>query len=161
MLKPRSVDEETATKVNLLSLVYNYSKTKLEKSSLLDFSEKKKIIRELKKDNNLIVTKPEEGNGCVLMNKSEYLEKINDIISYSTKFKLLGKAKELDNIDKVESETIKFLKQLLFKNGIIESLFNLIKPVGSVTPRLYGLPKINKKKHSFNAHFIYGKFSTE
>ena len=145
MLKPRSVDEETATKVNLLSLVYNYSKTKLEKSSLLDFSEKRKIIRELKKDNNLIVTKPEKGNGCVLMNKSEYLEKINDIISDSTKFKLLGKAKELDNIDKVESETIKFLKQLLFKNGIIESLFNLIKPVGSVTPRLYGLPKINKK----------------
>ena len=139
MLKPRSIDEETATKVNLLSLVYNYSKTKLEKSSLLDFSEKRKIIRELKKDNNLIVTKPEKGNGCVLMNKSEYLEKINDIISNSTKFKFLGEVKQLDNIDIAKSKIFKFLKQLLFKNKISESFFNLIKPVGLVTPSLYKL----------------------
>ena len=43
------------------------------------------------------------------MNKSDYLGKMNDIISDSTKFKLLGKATEVDNIDKVESEFIMFL----------------------------------------------------
>ena len=62
---------------------------------------------------------------------------MNDIISDSTKFKLLGKETEVDNIDKVES--VKFLKQLLFTNEISDSLFNLIKPFGSITPRLYGL----------------------
>ena len=34
------------------------------------------------------------------------------IVGDSSKFKLLGSAKEFDNIDKVESEIIKFLKQL-------------------------------------------------
>ena len=116
MLKPRSADDETTTKVNLSSLVYSYSKSKPEKSSLLDFSEIRKVIEELKNVNNLIITKPDKGNDCVLMNKSDYLGKMNDIISDSTKFNYLGKATEVDNIDKVESK--KFLKQLLFKNEI-------------------------------------------
>ena len=92
LLKPRSADRETATKVNLSSLAYNYSKSKPEKSSLFDFSEIRKVMQELKNDNNLIITKPDKGNGCVLMNKSDYLGKMNDIISDSTKLKLLGKA---------------------------------------------------------------------
>ena len=73
------------------------------------------------------------------MNKSDYLEKINDIISNSTKFKFLGEVKQLDNIDIAKSKIFKFLKQLLFKNKISESFFNLIKPVGLVTPSLYKL----------------------
>ena len=63
MFKPRSIDKETATKVNLSSLAYNYSKLKPEKSSLLDFSEIRKIVRELKNYNNLIISKPDKGNG--------------------------------------------------------------------------------------------------
>ena len=72
------------------------------------------------------------------MNKSEYLEKIDVIIGDSSKFKHLGSAKEFDNAHKVESEIIKFLKQLLFNNEISENIFNLVKLVGSVTQRLYG-----------------------
>ena len=49
------------------------------------------------------------------MNKSDYLEKMNDIIGYSTKFKLLSSPKELDNVDKVESKIIKFQKQSRMK----------------------------------------------
>ena len=75
MLKPRSIDEKTTTKVKLSSLAYNYSKSKPEKSSLLYFSEIRKIVRELKYDNNLIISKPDQGYECVLMNKSDYLEK--------------------------------------------------------------------------------------
>ena len=48
MLKPRSIDEKTTTKVKLSSLAYNYSKSKPEKSSLLDLSEIRKIIQKLK-----------------------------------------------------------------------------------------------------------------
>ena len=47
MLKPRSNDEETAMKVNLSSLAYTYSKSKPKKSSLLNFSEIRKIVQQL------------------------------------------------------------------------------------------------------------------
>ena len=40
-------------------------------------------------------------------------------------FKNITLSKELDSIDKVESNFIKFLKQLLFKNRINKSLSNL------------------------------------
>ena len=43
---------------------------------MLDFSEIRKVIKELKNDNNLIITKPDKGNGCVLINKSDYLGKM-------------------------------------------------------------------------------------
>ena len=51
---------------------------------------------------------------------------------------------------KVKSETIKLLKQLLFKNKISEYLFNLFEPVRSVTQRFYGLPKIYKETTTVN-----------
>ena len=78
------------------------------------------------------------------MNKSDYLEKIIDIISNSTKFKFFGEIKQLDNIYIAESEIIKFLKQLLFMNETSEYLLNLIKPVGPATPGLY---KLNSLSH--------------
>ena len=65
ILKPRFTDEETATKVNLSSLAYNYSKSKPEISSLLDFSEIRNIVKELKNHNNLIISKPDKEIGCV------------------------------------------------------------------------------------------------
>ena len=102
MLKPRFIDEQNATKVNLTSLAYSYSKSKPEIRSLLEFSEIRKIVKELKNDNNLISAKSDKGNGCVLMNKSDYLEKVYVVIDDSSKFKLLDSAKELNNIDKVK-----------------------------------------------------------
>ena len=75
MLKFRSVDVKTDTKINLSFLAYSYSKSKPEKSSLLDFYEIRKIIRELKNDSNIIITKPDKENGCVISKKSDYLEK--------------------------------------------------------------------------------------
>ena len=83
-----------------------------------------KIVKEFKNENSLIISKMDKGNGCVLMNKSDYLGKMNVIICHSTKFKLLGSAKELDNIDKVESEIIKFLKQFNFFDFINKTMFH-------------------------------------
>ena len=90
----------------------------------------------------MITSKPDKRNGCVLKNKFDYLEKIG---GDSLNFKLWGQAKELDIINKVESEIIKFLKQLYFKNGFSKNDFNLIKPVGS-DPHVYiGYKKFIRK----------------
>ena len=144
-LKPRSKSEETVFKVNLASIAYNYCKLKPDKSNLLDVSEIRKIIRNLKNDENIIISKPDKGSGCVILNKSDYVDKIHDIISDKTKFRLLGPSSKFDNTEKVEKEIVKVLKQLLAKNEINEDTFNWIKPVGSITPRLYGLPKLHKE----------------
>ena len=67
-------------------------------------------------------------------------------INYDTiKFTLVGSANKLDNINKVEDEIIKVLKSLFCTQEINEDFYNLIKPVGSITPWMYGLLKIYKK----------------
>ena len=69
-------------------MAYSNSKSKPEKSSLLDFYEIRKINRELKNDSNIIITKPDKENGCVIINESDYLEKsmILLVIQLSLKF---------------------------------------------------------------------------
>ena len=144
-LKPRSDSEEVAAKVNLASIAYNYCKLKSDESEVLNISEIRKVIGNLKKDDSVIISKPDKGNGCVILDKTDYTNKMQEIIGDKTKFTLLGPANKFDNINKVEDEIVKILKNLLYTKEINEDIYNLVKPVGSITPRMYGLPKIHKK----------------
>ena len=114
-LKPRSLSEETATKVNIATLAYKYCKLKPDKSKLLDMSEIRKVIKNLKNDENIIISKADKVNVCVILNKSVYLDKMQHIISDTTKLKLLGTSKKFDNTEKVENRIMKVLKQFLAK----------------------------------------------
>ena len=53
---------------------------------------------------------------------------------------------DFDNIIKIENEIIYILKDMVCKNEISLETFNKIKPIGSIRPRLYGLPKIHKRE---------------
>ena len=112
---------------------------------MLNISEIRKVIGNLKKDDSVIISKPDKGNGCVILDKTDYTNKMQEIIGDKTKFTLLGPANKFDNINKVEDEIVKILKNLLYTKEINEDIYNLVKPVGSITPRMYGLPKIHKK----------------
>ena len=54
-LKPRSHSEEVAAKVNLAAIAYNYCKLKPDKSELLNVSEMRKVVGNLKKDDSVII----------------------------------------------------------------------------------------------------------
>ena len=69
-LKPRWLSEETATKFNLAALAYNYCKLKPDKRNLFDVSEIRKIIKNLKNDEYIIISKLDKGNGCVILEKN-------------------------------------------------------------------------------------------
>ena len=45
-------------------------------------------LKNLSKNQDIIITKPDKGSGIVIMNKSEYISKVRDIISDTSKFKL-------------------------------------------------------------------------
>ena len=94
-LKPRSMAEETATKVNLASAAYNYCKLKSDINNIVDMSEIRQVVKNLKNDENIIISKPDKGNGCVILNKCDYLHKIQHIISDATNLRLLGPSKQV------------------------------------------------------------------
>ena len=74
MLKPRSTDEETAKKPNLCCWHILFYKYKYKINNLLNLSEINKYIKQFK-DSSSIFSKPDHGNGCVLINKINYLKK--------------------------------------------------------------------------------------
>eukprot|EP00794_Sanderia_malayensis_P002790 gene2790-3229_t len=93
---------------------------------------------------DIIICKPDKGNGVVILNKTDYLDKINCILSDSTKFKKL----DVDILDlclKRGNKLIRFLRDKLLKNkSISQDTYSSIFTSGSNPGILYGLPKVHK-----------------
>ena len=47
------------------------------------------LLNDLRKDDSIIITKPDKGNGIVIVNKLDYINKIKQLVSDKTKFKKL------------------------------------------------------------------------
>jgi hypothetical protein len=98
------------------------------------------LLKSLKQDKSIIVTRPDKGRGIVLMNKSDYLSKMHAILNDSTKFSCLF----VDPTIKRERSLINLLNRLKKNGHISPEFYYKAKPTGSNPGRLYGLPKIHK-----------------
>ena len=77
-----------------------------------DFTMHKKCFRainSLSKNNVIIITKPDEGSGIVLLHKSDYVDKMNKILDDQSKLKRLGQVSSYDNTASIESHLEKRL----------------------------------------------------
>jgi hypothetical protein len=97
-------------------------------------------LRSLRKNKLIVISRPDKGRGVVIMNRSDYLQKMNVILNDRSSFAMLDKDPTLEN----ETKLINML--LLFKKEgfISEEEFKMARPTGSRPARLYGLPKIHK-----------------
>ncbi|XP_069983762.1 uncharacterized protein [Penaeus vannamei] len=101
------------------------------------------LLTDLSKNPDLIVTKPDKGQGVVLMNKLDYINKVNVILEDKSKFvelKLKPESLIIKNEDKLNSLLRKLKKEEIIDDKTYSSLFTS----GSRPGILYGLPKIHK-----------------
>ena len=103
-----------------------------------------KALHELRNNKDVIVTRPDKGRATVLMNKTDYIEKMSVILNDTSKFRTLGPVKTCDRTEKLEKDLVTYLKKLKNEEQISKHEFDRIKPTGTLRPRLYGLPKIHK-----------------
>ena len=92
-----------------------------------------------------MITKPDKGSGVVILNKTNYIKKMNSTLEDETKFLTLGPSSKMDNTSKIESRIQRRLLQLHKDDLLPANLYDLIRPTGSQRPRMYGLPKTHKK----------------
>ena len=94
-------------------------------------------------NNDVVLTRPDKGAGVVILNKADYLSKMDAILGDIDKFLKLGDL-SFDDTQRIENKLqIRFLE--LFKSKLIsKEIYKFIRPVGSRRPRMYGLPKIHK-----------------
>ena len=108
-------------------------------------------VQSLKKNNNIIISKPDKGNGVVILNKDDYtclLRKAS--VDDATKFKQVSRRQPsrpgrptLNFHPLLEKE--KELSALL-ASTVPKSISSQLAPSGSRLAKLYGLPKTHKPR---------------
>ena len=101
------------------------------------------MLKELSKNEHLVITKPDKGKGTVILDKQDYVQKIDTILSDGTKFENLG-APLANMIFKTEDKINRYLREMKEENVISESTYDDLFCSGSSFGVLYGSPKIHK-----------------
>ena len=92
-----SVKQRIALKARLADHVHLYCDSTIDSCDFTMHKERFRSINSLRKNNDIIVTKPDKGYGVVLLNKSDYVDKMNKILDNQSKFKRLGPVSSNDN----------------------------------------------------------------
>ena len=143
---PLTTENRDRLKCQLKQISYGYIYT-------YDFSKQKHILSkeewealtDLRKDDSIIITKPDTGNGVVIVNKLDYLNKMKLLVSDETKFKKLTQNPTKSR----EDSLISYLRKLKKDKIIDDATFHKILPCGSTPGVLYGLPKVHKPGYPF------------
>ena len=89
-----------------------------------------------------MILKPDKGNGVVVMDRNAYKRGIFNIISDTSKFKVIDNDPTLQREGKLQ----RFLRALKNKGHLDKNTYDSIYPVGSQPARFYGLPKMHKAR---------------
>ena len=98
------------------------------------------VLRNLRKNKDIVITKPDQGNGVIILNQKRYNSTIEEIISDTSKFQKLNEDPTL----KREASLQRFFRKLKQKNFFNEIEYDKLYLSGSVPTRIYGTPKMHK-----------------
>ena len=96
-------------------------------------------------NNDILITKPDKGSGVVLMDKSDYILEMEKILQDTTKFELIGPSCDFDKAAKIQFKIQRQLLQLKKDSLLSPRVYEAIRPTRSQRPRLYRLPKTQKR----------------
>ena len=103
------------------------------------------MIRSLRQNKEIVITRPDKGNGVVILKLSDYVQKMNAILCDESKFQRLGSVETHDSTLQQERALQAFLLRAHKDGHIAKETYDRIRPVGSSRPRMYGLPKLHKE----------------
>ena len=101
---------------------------------------KHRILKRLANNKDIVILRPDKGSGTVILNRDEYIKKLSDIISDTSKFKKLSADPTLLREGQLQSS----LRNLKNKKFFTKEVYDKIYPSGSKPASIYGLPKIHK-----------------
>ena len=103
-----------------------------------------RILQNLRKNKDIVATKPDKGNGVVILDRKRYNNAIEEINSDTSKFKKLNEDPTL----KREASLQRFLRKLKEKSFFNGIEYDKLCPSGSAPARIYGTPKMHKLSSS-------------
>ena len=76
-------------KVKLKDIAYSGFQS-YNRPNALYTQEELNTLKDLRNDSSIVIMKPDKGNGVVVLNKYDYKKKMDEILSYTSKFELLN-----------------------------------------------------------------------
>ena len=133
----RQLDAESAKKLRIG--VSDALRTARPPPSNLD-KEMKKALKDLRMDEEIVILPADKGNATVVMDKSEYMTKMNRMLEDDTYKELMR-----DPTSRIETKITRKLRELEKKGYISDKEKKFLSPQCSKPPQIYGLPKIHKE----------------
>ena len=88
-------------------------------------------IESLRSNKHIFITKPDKGFGVVILNRSEYDQKMVAILSDVTKFECLGPVNQFDSTVQNKTKLQRRLLQLVKSDDLPKTVYEVIRPTGS------------------------------
>nr|VZI11478.1 unnamed protein product [Spirometra erinaceieuropaei] len=96
-----------------------------------------KAIKELKRDEEIVIVPADKGRATVVLDKSEYVTKAQQLLNDEQSYKVIDS-------DPMVGQINKSLNQMRKEKAISEKDWRQMKPQDAALARFYGLPKIHK-----------------
>ena len=103
--------------------------------------EERQALKNLSKEDSIVILPADKGSCTVIMDKDEYCRKVESMLSDEKTYLKLKK----DPSDGTKRNLIKKLTSLKEQGKITESQYKYLYPTTNSTPRLYCTPKIHKE----------------
>ena len=120
-------------------------KCKREKVQTIISENDKEILKNLGKNESLHITRPDKGRGVVILNKTEYINKMESLLSDNNTFEKHPDENPLAKTLRIEDKINRNLKKLKDRNALTEDEYKQIYATGTSPGIMYGLPKIHKQ----------------
>ena len=142
------IEQRGAIRADLVNAFNQYKRTPITPN----FVTKNHLnaLSDLKKNRQLIIQRPDKGSGIVVLERAQYEAGMAKILVNEEKFQQIDR--KFANINTIENDIKQLVKELGSSNIVNDSEAKLLKPRGSVLPRLYGLPKVHKLDLSASHH---------
>ena len=126
------------------SSYFNYN---MSRSSLSNIPREQYVaLVNLSKNKDIIITNPDKGSGVVILNRTDYIKKMEEIVNDTTKFKVHNDQDLYQVSRRIERKVRKFLLEHLKKPGLLsDDEYKKLYPNGTHISVLYGLPKVHKQ----------------
>ena len=104
-------------------------------------NDEQEAIKDLQNDNEIIILPADKGRMTVIMNKSDYINKANNLTKDTETYQSLDTDPSITTVNRINQK----LKQLKDKDRLNETTYHRIRPNDASTAKFYGLPKIHKE----------------
>ena len=135
-LKTADFKEHTANNIrHQLASYLHYHKKPIDMTKT-----KRKTLNNLKNDNNIIILPADKGRTKVVMDRTDYANKANDLLQDKNTYKKTWQEPDKNNHSRINNK----LKSLKDQQKLENKTYLKIRPSDATTARFYGLPKIHK-----------------